>query len=108
MPGGGELGRGGIAEGALPETGVADRDVKVPREPRELLGRPVHRIAALRGRVEVPAVEDGDPRADIPDRDREVDRVLANFGDAPAAFDDEPFLVGEADLLRGIVELRGE
>jgi hypothetical protein len=53
-------------------------------------------------------VKDGDPGADIPDRDREIDRILTDFGDAPAAVDDEPFLVDEADLLRHIVELRGE
>src|SRR5205823_5049133 len=108
LPRPGELGRGGIAEGALPEADVADRNIEVAREPRELLGRPVQGIAELRGRVEAPTVEDCDPGADIPDRDREVDRILTNLRDAAPAFDDEPLLVDEADLLRRIIELRRE
>ena len=41
LPGSGELGISRVAKRALPEADIADRDVEVAREPRELLGLPV-------------------------------------------------------------------
>src|SRR5439155_8572863 len=67
-------------------------------------GRVVAAPALARvGRVEIPVAADPrDPAAVLARLQGETaDHTLA-------AFDDEPFLVGEADLLLGIVELRGE
>src|SRR5438132_1238280 len=53
--------------------------------------------------IEAPAVEDGDPGADVADGDHEVVGVVRRVRDSLAAGHEEPDVVLEADLDRRVV-----
>src|SRR5262249_14198739 len=95
----------GIAERALPESDVARGDVQVARQPRVAA-----RVGMLARRVdagsEAPAVQHRDAGADVPERDRDVDRLVRGLDRGAASGDLEPFAVDEADLLRRVLEPR--
>src|SRR5205814_8719985 len=93
-----------IAERALPEAEVADRNVEVSGQPRELrrVEMLVHDARELLDRVEVPPVEHRDAGADVPEWDGEVDRRVARLRNPAAALGPEPLVVDEADLLRRV------
>ncbi len=105
---GDELCRARVTVGALPEADVSGGDVEVAREPGER--RRIERRVAARhaSHGEPPAVEHGDPGAGVPERDREVDRLVGRLGDGAAARHLEPLQVGEPDPLRGILAPRGD
>src|SRR2546423_3436274 len=77
-----------VAERALPEADVARSDVEIAGEGDELLERrrgAVRTAFLLELGIEAPAVEDGDPGADVADGDHEVVGVVRRIRDSPTA-----------------------
>src|SRR4029077_1413706 len=106
LPGSRKLGIGRVAKRALPEADVADRNVEIAREPCEVLRLRVVLVEQA-ARKEAPSVENGDSGTNVSESEREVDRVFPQLGDATTALGQHPLVVDEADLLRRIVQLRG-
>lgn len=79
-----ELGCGRVPQGSLPESDVTGCQVNVAGLGSELLQR---RIGLLRlpGDLDVPAVHDGEPRADVPDRDHHVHDAVGDLQGCGAA-----------------------
>ena len=91
-------GIGAIANGALPEPRVPGGDVKVELLAAEVLyGRRIVADSVTDGCV--PAVDHGDPRAAVAQRDRHVDVVVGPLDRSAAALDAQPDVVAEAHLL---------
>ena len=92
-------------EAPVPDADLAGRDEDVAREARELL----HRQMLGRGhelRIEVPAVQDRNPCADVAQRRSEQHRVVVRLGNPGAAPSHEVDPLDEGHLLRRIVEPR--
>jgi hypothetical protein len=97
-----ELRAARISEGALPEADVSRGDVEVAGERREGLERRVNDFRAeLELGIEVPAVQDGDPGADVANGDDEIDGLVRRCRNALASRDREPDVVWKPALTSG-------
>ncbi len=105
VSGGGEHGVLRIPERALPESEIAGRDVEVARQAPKGLGFVVDAVG-LPTDLEVPAVEDGQTVADVPEGDGQIDGVVGGLGHGPSAGDLDPVIVHESDLLGWILQPR--
>jgi len=60
----------------------------------------------LPGNFDVPAVHDGEPGADVPDRDDHVHHAVSGLQSCGAACDSEEFVFQKLDLLLGVLQAR--
>jgi hypothetical protein len=82
----------GIAQRSLPEADVVRPDVEVPEltaEPVEVIERCL--LLDARRDVDAPRLEDGDARADVGERYREVDPTVHKLDLCSTAADDRHF-----------------
>ena len=99
----------GISERTLPEPEVSRGYVEISGQSADVLERCMTLVGTpSQTWEEPPAVEDGDPRADISHPHSKVDGVVADLGSAFAALDPEHPFIREADFLCRIFWTRRE
>ena len=100
---------GAVPDGTLPEPGIAGRHVQVPGQPAELIQRGVVRLLRRPEilRLRRPGVQHGHTTAHVAQRDGQVDRLVVGLDHAVPAGHPDPVLVHERDLLRRVLQPRG-
>lgn len=94
-----------LAHRRLPEADLSGGDEEVPRLAAE--GLDLGLVLDADPRLDAPAVEDGDARADVAQRHHEIEAIVFELDAGAAAGDGDDVAIGEGDGLLRVVLARG-